>query len=174
MKATVSQAKSAEETTPTSVVGMTTVLVDMPTPTTTLLLFAQVPTTIVKASRTMSGAKESTIIVAAKGMVADKPPAVTPRFTRSTAPRNITKTTLPAVNNKAPKGGKRNAKRGSVTSQVFISNIGIKKIGLCVLIEISLGFKNFLSLFKSFSLNKDFLNFQTKLILFPRFYKFIK
>jgi hypothetical protein len=90
------------------------------------------------------------------------------------APRNITKTPLPAVNNKAPKGGKRNAKKGQCNIPSFYNKYWNKKIGLCVLIEISLGFKNFLSLFKSFSLNKVFLNFQTKLILFPRFYKFIK
>jgi hypothetical protein len=55
----------------------------------------------------VSEAKESTITVAARGMVANKPPSVTPRLTRSTAPRNITKTPPARVNNK---GGKRNAK----------------------------------------------------------------
>jgi hypothetical protein len=54
---------------------------------TTMLLSTQVPTTAVKASRTVSEAKESTIIVAAGRMVANKPPAVTARLTRSTAPR---------------------------------------------------------------------------------------
>jgi hypothetical protein len=107
MKADVSQAKSVEETTPTSVAGMTIVPVDMPTPTTATLLSAQVPTAVVKARRTMPEAKESTIIMAAKGMVANKSSAVTPRLTRSTAPRNITKTPPAGVNNK---GGKRNAK----------------------------------------------------------------
>jgi hypothetical protein len=72
---------------------MTTVPIDMPTPTMTTLLSAQVPRAAVKASR----------------MVANKSIVVTPRLTRSTAPKNITETPPAGVNNK---GGKRYAKKG--------------------------------------------------------------